>query len=127
MSSGGYSLVVTTVHTTAARKTTAPILNEYSTESGMPLAITPDDTERRKQIGQRIRQRLADADEKALHHKTERALFFRQFVGNKSAKRFHRDVDAGVENPEQTRGHPDGRRVGMKKSAMLASIAPTRK
>ena len=41
MSSGGYSFVVITVHNTAARKTIAPILNEYSTDSGMPVAITP--------------------------------------------------------------------------------------
>src|SRR5690348_7878151 len=41
ISSGGYSFVVSTVQSTAARKTIAPILNEYSTESGMPVAITP--------------------------------------------------------------------------------------
>src|SRR5689334_12838425 len=41
MSSGGYSFVVITVHNTATRKTIAPILNEYSTDNGMPVAITP--------------------------------------------------------------------------------------
>src|SRR5215510_4476806 len=40
-SSGGYSFVVNTVHNTATKKTTAPILNEYSTDNGIPVAITP--------------------------------------------------------------------------------------
>jgi len=33
---------VTTVQRTASRKTTAPTWNEYFTESGMPLAVSPD-------------------------------------------------------------------------------------
>jgi hypothetical protein len=45
MSSGGCSLVVNTVQSTASRNTTAPAWNEYFTDSGMPLAVLPDDAE----------------------------------------------------------------------------------
>ena len=40
-SSGGYSVVVITVQSTASRNTTAPIWKEYFTESGIPLAVLP--------------------------------------------------------------------------------------
>src|SRR3989442_8752259 len=40
-SSGGNSPVVTTVHSTARKKTTAPTWKEYFTESGTPLDVLP--------------------------------------------------------------------------------------
>ena len=41
MSSGGYSLVVAIVQSTASRNATAPTWNEYFTVSGMPLGVAP--------------------------------------------------------------------------------------
>ena len=40
-SSGGNSLVVTIVHSTARKNTTAPTWNECFTDSGTPLAVLP--------------------------------------------------------------------------------------
>src|SRR5215510_4155284 len=50
-SSGGYSFVVNTVHNTATKKTAAPILKEYSTESGIPVARTPTNPRDAKRNG----------------------------------------------------------------------------
>jgi hypothetical protein len=43
-----------------------------------------------------IGQRSSDAYEEALHDKACGALIRVEFIGDESAKRFHRDVDAGV-------------------------------
>ena len=60
---------------------------------------------------QRIGHRCADADEKALHHETRRALLRRKLVGDEGAKGFHRDVDARIHHPEHRRRDPERGRV----------------
>ena len=59
-----------------------------------------------QQPGQRRRHHRAEPDEQALHRETLGALFLRQQVGDERAKRFHADVDGGVQDPEQAGGHP---------------------
>jgi hypothetical protein len=64
-----------------------------------------------KNIGQQVRQcrgnHRTKPDEETLHGKAARALKLWQQVGDKRTKGFHADVDAGVENPQQTSGHPE--------------------
>src|ERR1700738_553164 len=51
MSAGGDSFVVKIGHKTARKDATAPILNEYGTVSGMPLAVLPVTPEYLKMYG----------------------------------------------------------------------------
>jgi hypothetical protein len=48
------------------------------------------------------------ADEDALHGKANGALAFGKEVGDKGAEGFHADIDGGIEDPEETCGHPEG-------------------
>ena len=55
------------------------------------------------------------ADENALHGKADGALAFGKEVGDKGAEGFHADIDGGIEDPEETCGHPEGAGAGHKK------------
>ena len=52
------------------------------------------------------------ADEYALHGKADGTLAFGKEVGDKGAEGFHADINGGIENPEQTCGHPEGAGAG---------------
>jgi hypothetical protein len=46
-----------------------------------------------------------------LHHEPGGALVNIKLVGDESTKGLHADVDTGVKDPQQARGHPQDRRV----------------
>ena len=54
------------------------------------------------------------ADEDALHGKADSALAFGKEIGDKGAEGFHTDIDRGIEDPEETCGHPEGAGAGHK-------------
>jgi uridylate kinase len=64
-----------------------------------------------KKIRQSVGQRCADADEKTLHYKSDRALVYVELVCYEGAERLHADIDACVQNPKQTRRNPQRGRV----------------
>ncbi len=70
---------------------------------------------RREQPGQKTRHDRADADEEALHCIARRALPRRQLIADERAERFHRNVERGIENPQQSRGDPQRRRIRHRK------------
>ncbi len=70
------------------------------------------DTEQvRQQIGHYGCHHGAKPYKNALHGEPAGTLFLRQQIGNEGAKWLHADVDGGVEDPKQTRGHPQCRGI----------------
>src|SRR5258707_265471 len=64
-----------------------------------------------KQPWQGVCQRGADADEKTLHDEAGGSLLNIQFVSDEGAEGLHADIDAGIQNPEQSGSHPERRRI----------------
>ncbi len=56
----------------------------------------------------------SSTDEDALHGKADGALAFGEEIGDKGAEGFHADIDGGIEDPEETCGHPEGAGAGHK-------------
>ena len=56
----------------------------------------------------------SSSDEDALHGKADGALAFGEEIGDKGAEGFHADIDGGIEDPEETCGHPEGAGAGHK-------------
>ena len=63
-----------------------------------------------KPIAQHIRQSggndRANADKKTLKRKPFSDLILGQHIAHKCSKRLHRNIDARIQNPQQTRRHP---------------------
>jgi hypothetical protein len=57
-------------------------------------------------------QHRPQSDEQTLHREPAGTRTRGQQIRDERAERFHRDVDRGIENPEQPRRHPQGTRVG---------------
>ncbi len=65
----------------------------------------------REQPRQQAGDDRTDADEEALHRIARRALLRRQLIADECAERFHRNVERCIENPQQSRGDPQRRRI----------------
>src|SRR3954453_5665369 len=59
-----------------------------------------------QQPGESGRDYCSESDEQALHGKATCALLFWKQVCDKCSKRFHADVDGGVQDPKQPGRHP---------------------
>src|SRR5437016_3736919 len=62
-------------------------------------------------VRKNVCERGPDPYEEALHREPGRALIDAEFVRDESPKWFHTDVDVRIQNPEQTRRHPQHGRV----------------
>ena len=76
--------------------------------AAVPTLLTPACA---KIHGSMLGDDRADADEEALHRIAGGALRWRQLIADEGAERLHRDVDAGVEDPQHARRHPQHRRM----------------
>ena len=59
-----------------------------------------------KDIGQRVRQGCANADEETLHGEPSGALIDVELICYERAKGLHAYINVGIQNPEQSGGHP---------------------
>ena len=58
---------------------------------------------------QHTRDDSAHANKKALHRVARGTLPLRQLIADECPERFHRDVDAGIKDPQQAGGYPQHR------------------
>ena len=74
-----------------------------------------------RQIG---RHPGADADDEGLQHKSVTALLLRQLVRHQCPEGFHADVDAGIQDPEETGRHPKGGTVWHEEECQRTEYGP---
>ncbi len=127
MSSGGYSLVVNTVQSTASKNATAPIWKANFIVNGMPLAVLPEMPKRRNASG----SQPANVAPNPMKNDCITNPVVRWSAFSLSATKARNGSMLTLILASKIQSSPAAihrlEDVGMKKRATLARIAPTRK